>query len=125
MVSGGFDHLDEDAARVRLEDVLLALPYDRALPELRDLLERAGVPQELLHRDERVLKVLHEAILARPLGQPDEVARIRVEVELLTLEADVLRERFDDPGTAVDDLSSARARLDEIRARLDELHDQL
>jgi hypothetical protein len=57
---------DLDVAVARLEDVLLSLPYDRALPDLASLLASAGVGAELLRRDERALKVLHEAIVARP-----------------------------------------------------------
>jgi hypothetical protein len=114
-----------DLAVTRLEDVLLALPYDRALPELDVLLERAGVPAELLHRDERVLKVLHEAIAARPFADLDAVRRTRTEVELLTLEVEVLTERL---GTTSFDASlrdRTLTRLDEVRRRLDEVRDQL
>lgn len=114
-----------DLAVTRLEDVLLALPYDRALPELDVLLDRAGVPAELLHRDERVLKVLHEAIAARPFGDLDDVRATRTEVELLTLEVEVLTDRL--AATTPDDTQHRVSldRLDAVRRRLDEVRDQL
>lgn len=119
---GGFEF---DRALARLEDVLLALPYDRALPDLDVLLDRAGVPAELLRRDDRVLKVLHEAIVARPFGAVDDVRRTRTEVELCTLEVEVLTERLveyaDDP-TA---LRQVTFRLAELRTRLAEIQDRL
>lgn len=117
--------LDLDAALSRLEDVLLALPVDRALPDLDRLLEAAGVPRELLRRDERVLKVLHEAVLARPLGDLDAVGRVRTEVELLTLEVEVLTDRLDDPATDPKDQDRAAERLAEVRRRVDEIRGQL
>lgn len=117
--------LDLDAALSRLEDVLLALPVDRALPDLDRLLEAAGVPRELLRRDERVLKVLHEAVLARPLGDLDVVGRVRTEVELLTLEVEVLTDRLDDPATDPKDQDRAAERLAEVRRRVDEIRGQL
>jgi hypothetical protein len=114
-----------DAALSRLEDVLLALPVDRALPDLDQLLERAGVPRELLGRDERVLKVLHEAVLARPFGDLDDVGRARTEVELLTLEVEVLTDRLGAGTTAGDEVARAVARLAEVRSRLEAIRDQL
>jgi hypothetical protein len=114
-----------DLAVTRLEDVLLALPYDRALPELHVLLDRAGVPAELLHRDERVLKVLHEAIAARPYGDIDAVRSTRTEVELLTLEVEVLTDRLAAPTTDAELRERTLARLDEVRQRLDEVRGQL
>lgn len=119
---GGFEF---DRALARLEDVLLALPYDRALPDLDVLLDRAGVPAELLRRDDRVLKVLHEAIVARPFGAIDDVRRTRTEVELCTLEVEVLTERLvehaDDPLA----LRRVTVRLAELRTRLAEVQDRL
>lgn len=114
-----------DLAVARLEDVLLALPYDRALPELDVLLDRANVPAELLHRDERVLKVLHEAIAARPFAELDAVRRTRTEVELLTLEVEVLTDRLAAPTSDVTLRERTLRRLDEVRRRLDEVRDQL
>ena len=113
--------LDADAVRVRLEDLLLSLPYDRALPDLPDLLDRAGVPADLLHRDDRILKVLHEAVLARPLSHVAEAQRVRSEVELLTLELEVLTDRLTGEDTHPVDLAAATARLAEVTARLEEI----
>lgn len=117
--------LDLDAALSRLEDVLLTLSVDRALPDLDRLLEAADVPHELLRRDERALKVLHEAVLARPFGDLDEVGRARTEVELLTLEVEVLTDRLRADGADPDEVQRAVARLAEVRRRLDEIRDQL
>jgi hypothetical protein len=117
--------VDLDTALSRLEDVLLALPIDRALPDLDQLLAAAAVPADLLRRDERVLKVLHEALIARPFGDVDEVGRVRTEVELLTLEVEVLGDRLDDDATGDDEVARAVARLAEVRARLEELRDTL
>lgn len=120
-----WDGMDPDAAVSRWEDVLLAVPDDRALPDLEVLLERAGLPLELLRRDERVLKVLHEAVLARPFGDLDAVGRVRTEVELLVLEVEVLTERLADPATDAETVAGAEARLRAARARLQELRDLL
>jgi hypothetical protein len=113
--------VDLDAARGRLEDLLLSLPYDRALPDLPELLDRAGVPADVLHRDDRILKVLHEAVLARPMSRVGEAQHLRTEVELLTLEVEVLIDRLtathSDPAT----LAEAAERLAEVRSRLDEI----
>lgn len=113
-----------DDALVRFEDVLLALPYDRALPDLEDLLARAGIDAELLWRDERARKLLHEAIVARPLSTVDAAQRVKTEVALLTLEVEVLTERLT---TETDHRSRAAltARLAEVRARVEEIRDQL
>lgn len=116
---------DLDAAVSRLEDLLLALPFDRALPDLPVLLARSGLPPEALRRDERVLKVLHEAVLARPFADHDEVVATRAEVELLTLEVEVLTDRLTDRAADADVLAAAAARLDAVRRRLQELRDQL
>jgi hypothetical protein len=124
-VTGRDPAVDLDTALSRLEDVLLALPLDRAVPDLDQLLAAAAVPAELLRRDERVLKVLHEALIARPFGDVDEVGRVRTEVELLTLEVEVLGDRLDDDATGGDEVARAVARLAEVRARLEELRDQL
>lgn len=117
--------VDLDTALSRLEDVLLALPLDRALPDLGRLLAAADAPVDLLRRDERVLKVLYEAVIARPFGDADEVGRVRTEVELLTLEVEVLGDRLDDDATGEDEVARAVARLREVRARLEELRGQL
>lgn len=117
--------IDLDTALSRFEDVLLGLPLDRALPDLEVLLDRAGVPPELLRRDERVLKVLHEAVLARPFADLDDVGRIRTEVELLTLEVEVLTERLADRATSRVEVARAGTRLGEVRRRLQQVRDQL
>ncbi|MEX1178369.1 MAG: hypothetical protein WEB09_07895 [Nitriliruptor sp.] len=116
---------DLDAALSRFEDVLLALPLDRALPDLDVLLARADVPREVLYRDERACKVLHEAVLARPFADIDRVARVRTEVELLTLEVEVLTDRLDDEHAAAADVRRAAARLAEVRRRLEEIRGRL
>lgn len=114
-----------DAALARLEDYLAAYPADRALPDLDTLLRDAGVPEEFLRQDERALKVLHEAVLSRPLSSHDAVARVRTEVELLTLEVEVLTERLRDPATGDAEVAQARTRLEEVRRRLEEIRAEL
>ncbi|HEX9889239.1 MAG TPA: hypothetical protein VGA69_07150 [Nitriliruptorales bacterium] len=109
----------------RLEDVLLAYPYDRALPNLGVILDQAGISQDFLRTDDRAIKVLHEAILARPLGTRDVVARVKTEVELLTLEVRVLTERLHRPEIAEIEVDRAAARLARVRRRLDEIRRQL
>ncbi|HSK21956.1 MAG TPA: hypothetical protein VK906_02205 [Egicoccus sp.] len=113
-----------DDALVRLEDVLLALPFDRALPDLDDLLERAEVPPDLLRRDDRARKLIHEAIVARPLSTLDAVQQVRTEVELLTLEVEVLTDQF---AAATDHRTRAdlARRLAEVRARVEDIRGQL
>ena len=113
------------AAASRLEEHLAELPYDRALPDLATLLADAGVPLTLLQQDERARKVLHEAILARPLSSREAVEQRRVEVELLTLEVSVLTGALEDasPDSAAADralrrLAAIRERLEELRAGL-------
>jgi hypothetical protein len=113
-----------DEALGRLEDVLLALPFDRAVPDLDELLGAAGVDRDVL-RDERARKLLHEALVARPFGSLDAVQRVRTEVELLTLEVELLTDRLADRGTAADELTRSRRRLDAIRTRLTALRGQL
>lgn len=117
--------LDQDLALARLEDVLASLSYERALPDLHVLLERAGLPEELLRRDERVLKVLHEAVIARPFSTVDDVQRTRTEVELLTLEVELLTDRIGDRTADELVVREAVTRLDEVRARLDQIRDRL
>ncbi|GGI09122.1 hypothetical protein [Egicoccus halophilus] len=114
-----------DDALVRLEEVLLELPFERALPDLDDLLARARVPAELLRRDERARKLLHEAILARPFASLDAVQQVRTEVELLTLEVEVLADRLGRVGLDGTDRQRAVARLAEVRRRLDEVRAEL
>jgi hypothetical protein len=116
---------DEDAALARLEDVLLATPEDRALPDLEVLLARAKYPEELLHRDERALKLLTEALLVRPLSSHEEVAATRTHLELMTMEVEVLTARLQDPGTDPDSIERWRARLQELRSELDRIRRRL
>jgi hypothetical protein len=123
--TGATGPVDADAVRIRLEDLLLSLPYDRALPDLPELLDRAGVPDDLLHRDDRILKVLHEAVLARPLSQVADAQHVRSEVELLTLEVEVLTDRLTAVDTHPDDLTAATMRLAEVTARLEEIRQLL
>jgi hypothetical protein len=120
--SGGDEmSFDVDAALARLEDLLLALPYDRALPDLPELLQRAGIPEASLRRDDRLLKVLHEAVLARPFAHLPEVQRVRTEVELLTLEVELLTDRLADGAASSTEVTDAAARLREVRLRLEEI----
>jgi hypothetical protein len=116
---------DLDAALVRLEDLLLALPFDRALPDVDALLDSADVPAELLRRDERALKLLHEAVVARPFGSLDAVQQVRTEVGLLTLEVELLTDRLADPHAAPEAVARAESRLNEVRTRLEEIRGEL
>ena len=117
--------IDRDEALGRLEDVLLALPVGRAVPDLHELLARADVDEDLLRRDDRALKLLHEALVARPFGSIDAVQQVRTEVELLTLEVDLLTDQLHDPTTSRADAARVTRRLAEVRTRLDELREQL
>ncbi|MBW3657483.1 MAG: hypothetical protein KY457_02520 [Actinobacteria bacterium] len=116
---------DLDAALGRLEDVLLGLPYDRALPDVATLLDAAGITSAHLTADDRMLKVMHEAIVARPLATSDEIATLRTSVELLTLEVGVLGERLADPATSTADVQRMTERLGAVRAELDRIRRQL
>lgn len=116
---------DLDAALGRLEDVLLGLPYDRALPDAAALLEAAGITAAHLTGDDRMLKVMHEAIVARPLATSDEIATLRTSVELLTLEVGVLGERLADPATSTADVARMGERLAAVRHELDRIRRQL
>lgn len=111
--------LDGDLAR--LEDVLASYDYDRALPPLEEILAAAGVSRDLLHDDDRAMKLLHEAIVARPLSSLDAVAETRTEVELLTLEVSVLTDRLQNPDADPAEIRRVIERLQTIRERLDEL----
>lgn len=117
-------HAAEEAV-ARLEDVLGRLPFDRALPGLPTLLELADVPLSLLQSDERARKLLHEALLARPLGDHDEVRLRRDEVESLLLEVGLLSDVLADADVDRAAAERARQRLAQIRARLEELRTEL
>lgn len=112
-----------DVALARLEDYLLAYPYDRSLPDLDTILAEAEVTRDFIESDDRALKVLHEAIVARPLSSADAVARVRTEIELLTLEVRVLTERLRHPRTTDEEAATASARLARVRRKLNEIRD--
>lgn len=119
------EHGPTDEALARLEDVLLSLPFERAVPDLAELLARAEVDRTLLARDERAMKLLHEALVARPFGSLEAVQRVRTEVELLTLEVELLGDRLADPAAPPEERARVSERLDAVRHRLEELRDQL
>ena len=106
-----------ERALSRLQDVLEGLPASRALPELDHILELAAAHPDLLE-DERARKLLSEAIAHRPLSAVEEVRVLRTEVELLTVEVQVLGERLADP-----DLSGAHRR--ELTTRLARVRDRV
>ncbi len=112
-------HGDWDDALTRLEDVLSGLPANRALPDIDDLMALAQVDEEFLSSDDRAAKVVHEAIMARPLGSLAWIERISNEVELLTMEVEVLSQRLDRPDLGDDDRDATRRRLHDVHARLD------
>jgi hypothetical protein len=117
------EHGPTDEALARLEDVLLELPFERAVPDLPELLSRAEVDRSLLLHDERAMKLLHEALVARPFGTLEVVQRVRTEVELLTLEVELLTERLADADAR--EQQRIGSRLDAVRSRLEELRAQL
>lgn len=119
------EHGPTDEALARLEDVLLALPYERAVPDLSEVLARAEVDRSLLARDERAIKLLHEALVARPFGSLEAVQQVRTEVELLTLEVELLTDRLADPATRAEDHERITARLEAVWRRVEELRAQL
>ena len=110
-----------DEALSRLEDTLQGYPFDRALPNLGQILQDAGIGVTDLRADDRALKVLHEAILARPLASVDTVGQTRTDVELLTLEVEVLTERLRDPDASPAAVKRAEERLREVRRWLADL----
>ena len=117
------EHGPTDEGLARLEDVLLELPFERAVPDLSELLSRAEVDRSLLLHDERAMKLLHEALVARPFGTLEVVQRVRTEVELLTLEVELLTERLADADAREEQRIATR--LDVVRSRLEELRGQL
>ncbi len=114
-----------DDALCRLEDVLLAAPFDRALPDLDELLRRADVSRTFLHQDDRARKLLSEAVLARPFADPDDVRRSRAHVEMMVLEVEVLAQRLRDPDTPAAVARRASDRLRELQAELTDVRDDL
>ena len=114
-----------DDALCRLEDVLLAAPFDRALPDLDQLLARARVTRRFLQQDERARKLISEAVLARPFADHEDVRRSRAHVEMMVLEVEVLTQRLRDPDTPTELAARASDRLHELRAQLARLRDEL
>lgn len=114
-----------DDALCRFEDVLLAAPFDRALPDLDELLARADVTRTFLRQDDRARKLLSEAVLARPFADPDDVRRSRAHVEMMVLEVEVLTQRLRDPDTPPSVATRADDRLHELRAQLEALRGEL
>jgi hypothetical protein len=114
-----------DEALQRLEDFILAYPPGRALPHVDEIAARANLPKGFLRGDERAHKVLLEAVAARPLSSREQVAQVRTEVELLTLEVQVLTDRLDDPSTPEGERRRAAERLAAVRSRLEEIRDVL
>lgn len=114
-----------DDALCRLEDVLLAAPFDRALPDLEVLLSRARVDRVFLQQDERARKLLGEAILARPLSDAADVRRSRTHVEMMLLEVEVLTQRLGAPDTPPDVAQRAADRLEALRSEVADLRDEL
>lgn len=124
MPTGG-ERISWDEALARLEDFLLSYPEDRALPGLTTLLRRARVPADFVRSDERALKVLHDAIVDRPFGTMDAVARARMEIELLTLEVEVLTDRLRDPAAGPAEVERACERLAAVRRELARIRQRL
>ncbi len=119
MVREPYGTRDYDAALARLEDLLLTLSSERALPPVEEMVQRASLPPGFLREDDRARKVLLEAIAARPLSDVHEVVRVRTEVQLLTLEVEVLRDRLEDADAG--EAAELVARLRDVRSRLDEV----
>lgn len=114
--------MDDDLGQ--LEAVLIALPDDRALPDVEELLAEAGLDASVL-ADERARKLLLDALSTRPHGQLDKVRAVNAEVELLVLEvreltAALTAGRLDAERLRLVDerLAWARGRLAQLRAEL-------
>lgn len=110
----------DDALR-RLEELLLTYPENRALPPIDRVIADADVPATLLREDDRARKLIIEALLARPLSRVEVVSGLRTEVELLTLEVEVLTERLRQPEVAREEAAGAAGRLERVRGRLAEV----
>lgn len=113
--------VDSDAAIARFEDVLFGLPLDRVLPDIDELLSRAKLPRALLTSDDRALKLLHEAVIARPWATPDQRDQVRSQVALLELEVEVLLERLGDASVEPAVVRATSLRIRAIRDQLDGL----
>ena len=106
-----------ERALSRLQDVLEGLSTSRALPGLDHILELAGAHPDLLE-DDRARKLLAEAIAHRPLSAVEEVRVLRTEVELLTVEVQVLGERLADPTLSGTHRRELTTRLARVRDRI-------
>jgi hypothetical protein len=109
-----------DEALTRLEDFLLAYPYDRALPDLPTIADAAQLSDDFLFEDDRAHKVLHDAIAGRPLSDASQVRQLRTELELLTLEVEVLTERLGSARTPIE-LAEVGTQLVAVRGRLEHI----
>ena len=114
-----------DDALCRLEDVLLAASFDRALPDLDELVRRADVSRAFLRQDDRARKLLREAVLARPFADPDDLRRSRAHVEMMVLEVEVLTQRLRDPDTPATVAQRASDRLHDLQTQLADLREDL
>lgn len=114
-----------EEALQRLEDQLHSYPEDRALPAIEEILEAADVAPALLQDDDRARKLIVEALLVRPLSHLERVSDLRTEVELLTLEVQVLTDRLNHPGSGSREAGETAARLQQVRARLVEIRELL
>lgn len=112
---------DWDDALSRLEETLNGYSERQALPDLATILRDAHVSEEFLVGDDRAVKVLSEAVLARPLSSLQAVEQRRTHVELLSMEVRLLTERLEDPSADPAEVSATVARLRDIRSALDEL----
>lgn len=110
-----------DDALHRLEALLSRLPEDRTLPPLDEMVVAADLPPDFLHEDDRARKLLHEALAARPLSNVPGVAKLRTEVELLTLEVEVLADRLRSEDTDPVRAREAAERIEGARSRLKEI----
>lgn len=114
-----------DEAVARLEEVLAAHSFDRPLPPVEQLLAEARMDPAVLADDERALKILSEAVLARPLSTVEAVQAVRTEVEFLAVEVGMIQERLAGEALSDEALADTRRRLDEIRDTLDEVTEDL
>lgn len=114
-----------DEAVARLEEVLAAHSFDRALPPLEELLAEADMDPAILASDERALKILSEAVLARPLSTLEAVQAVRTEVEFLAVEVGMIQQRLTDEAMSEEELAKSRRRLDEIRNQINSITDDL
>lgn len=110
-----------DEALAKLENFLRRYPQDRALPDPQVVAEQADVPVAFLREDERARKVLVEAVAVRPLSDREQVAQLRTEVELLTLEVEVLIDRLADLEPGAPEARRAARRLRLVRRHLHQL----